>query len=536
MDAVALPALPVGRDRTRQSGPGHRPDAGAVRGVVRRARLDAAAAPGRAAGEGAGRALGAADRADRRGQDARRFPAEPHRPPRAAEEGPGRRPRHPHALHLAAEGARRRHRPQLGSAGRGDAVARAAGDAHRRYLHPQAPPPEAGPARHPADHAGAGGPASLRAGCRPLLRRPRHGDPRRAARARHQQARRPPVARPRPPQDTGAEAEGDRPFRHRRRPRRAEGLAGRAGGEDLLSRARDSTPSPLVGEGSAAKRPGRGGRPARNATPHPIGSRRSTSPSRGRWVALVRWRLKSVGGVAQPRRPRHRHRRRQAGDPHPGIGRAGAVGRALGPLRACRRLRRHRRPRHGAGLRQHPQPGRADLPGAVADQQSRPRHRPPPRLARRQPAPQGRGGDGGGQAARGGLHVHPRPRHRLGRRRSRHPRRRAEGREPARPAHRPRQPPPRRAVAGAAGARQPLRGAGMPRGARRQLPRRPGHAADPRRRPRRARPARPRHGLRGTVRRRRALSRGRLRLSRTATSTGRPSTASSISSPPAATR
>ena len=53
----------------------------------------------------------------------------------------------------------------------------------------------------------------------------------------------------------------------------------------------------------------------------------------------------------------------------------------------------------------------------------------------------------------------------------------------------------------------------MPRGARRQLSRRAGHAADPRRRARRARPARPRHGLRGALRRRRAPCRSRLGLS-----------------------
>ena len=45
-------------------------------GVVRGARLGAAAAPDRAPGQGAGRPLGAADRADRRRQDARRLPAE----------------------------------------------------------------------------------------------------------------------------------------------------------------------------------------------------------------------------------------------------------------------------------------------------------------------------------------------------------------------------------------------------------------------------------------------------------------------------
>ena len=134
------------------------------------------------------------------------------------------------------------------------------------------------------------------------------------------------------------------------------------------------------------------------------------------------------------------------------------------------------RPQDGAALRQHAQPGGADLPGAVAHQHRGPADRPPSRLARRHPAPQGRGGDGGGQAPRRGLHLDPRPRHRLGRCRSRRPYRRAQGGEPAGPAHRPRQPPHGRAVQGAAGAGQPLRGDGVPRRARRQLSRRPGHA------------------------------------------------------------
>ena len=142
-----------------------------------------------------------------------------------------------------------------------------------------------------------------------------------------------------------------------------------------------------------------------------------------------------------------------------------------------------------------------------------------------------------GKPARRRRHLDARPRHRLGRRRPRHPCRRAEGREPAGAAHRPRQPPHGRAVEGHPRAGQPLRGAGMPRRARRQLSRRTGHAAAPAGRARRARPARPRHGRwrsRSTPTRSttevdlgRALSRPR---------PGRLSSASSISSRPAATR
>ena len=76
-----------------------------------------------------------------------------------------------------------------------------------------------------------------------------------------------------------------------------------------------------------------------------------------------------------------------------------------------------------------------------------------------------------GKLQRRGVHLLARPRHRLGRRRSRHQCRRAEGRLAAHPAHRPRQPPPRRAVEGGARSGQPLRGAGMPgRASRRWKP------------------------------------------------------------------
>ena len=65
------------------------------------------------------------------------------------------------------------------------------------------------------------------------------------------------------------------------------------------------------------------------------------------------------------------------------------------------------------------------------------------RLARRRPAPQGRGRDGGRKTARRGLHLFARSRRRLGRRRSRHQYRRAEGRLAADATNRPRQSPHR---------------------------------------------------------------------------------------------
>ena len=53
-----------------------------------------------------------------------------------------------------------------------------------------------------------------------------------------------------------------------------------------------------------------------------------------------------------------------------------------------------KRPQDDAGVRQHAQPGRDDLPGALAHQRRQPRHRAASRLARRGAAPQGRGRDG----------------------------------------------------------------------------------------------------------------------------------------------
>ena len=88
------------------------------------------------------------------------------------------------------------------------------------------------------------------------------------------------------------------------------------------------------------------------------------------------------------------------------------------------------------------------------------------------------------------------PRHRLGRRRPCHQHRRAEGRVAAHPAHRPRQPSPRRTKPRAARAVEPVRGAGVPRRARRRRHRRAGHGGGARGRARRAVPAHPRHGLR----------------------------------------
>ena len=183
-------------------------------------------------------------------------------------------------------------------------------------------------------------------------------------------------------------------------------------------------------------------------------------------------------------------------------------GPAIRRARARRDLCAHQGAPHHARLRQHPQPGRRHFPGAVAHQRRQSRHRAASRLARRGAAPQGRGRDGGRPAARGGVHLVARSRRRLGRCRSRDQCRRAEGRLAPAAAHRPRQSPHGRAVAGRAGAGQSLRGAGMPRRARRHRRECAGHAAVAHRRARRAGAARARLRLRRAVPARRALRRG----------------------------
>ena len=175
---------------------------------------------------------------------------------------------------------------------------------------------------------------------------------------------------------------------------------------------------------------------------------------------------------------------------------------------------------HDPGLRQHPRPGGADLPGAVAHQRRQSaRSRSitaslAPEQRRKVEAAMARG-----QAAGRRRHLLAGSGRGLGRGRSGDPGRRAQGRQPPDPAHRPRQSPPRRAEPRAAGAGQPLRGAGMPRP--------PCEAVDGRtrwtastaaRRARCAGPASPGHGLLRSFRGRGDVSRGdrRRALSRSA--------------------
>ena len=177
--------------------------------------------------------------------------------------------------------------------------------------------------------------------------------------------------------------------------------------------------------------------------------------------ALAAYLGERRGGAS--RRPRTRTRRFHSLDRG-----AAALGRPDRPLRRPRRHGADPRGHHHPRLHQHAGAGRALLPGALGREQRRPPHRPPPRLAfARGPRP-GRGGDGGGVAARHRRHRQPRSRHRLGRRRPRGAGRRAEERQAPRAADRPRQPPLQRPLARRARAGEPLRGAGMPRRARRR--------------------------------------------------------------------
>ena len=221
--------------------------------------------------------------------------------------------------------------------------------------------------------------------------------------------------------------------------------------------------------------------------------------------SLARFLVPQRDGEGSLRRHRRGRRRRRAGRRDARHQGAAAMGRPHRAPCARRNVRADQAQQDHAGLRQHPQPGRDAVPGFLAHERRWPRHRAASRLARRRPAPQGRGRDGGRKTARRGLHLLARPRHRLGRHRSRHQCRRAKGLLAADATDRPRQPPPRRALARRAGAGQPLRGAGMPRCDRCDRGECAGYAAVAHRRARRAGAARARLRLRRAVFLRRTL-------------------------------
>ena len=214
---------------------------------------------------------------------------------------------------------------------------------------------------------------------------------------------------------------------------------------------------------------------------------------------LARFLVPQRDGGERSRRHRDRRRRGRAGRRNARHARAAALGRPQRAPCAWRDLRSDQAQQDHAGFRQHPQPGRDAVSGPVADERRRPCDRAASRLARRRPAPQGRGRDGRRQIARRGLHLLARSRRRLGRCRSRHQCRRAEGRLAADATDRPRQSPHRRSFARGAGAGQPFRGAGMPRRDRCGRRERAGHAAAAHRRTRCAGAARARLRLRRAV-------------------------------------
>ena len=119
-----------------------------------------------------------------------------------------------------------------------------------------------------------------------------------------------------------------------------------------------------------------------------------------------------------------------------------------GPPRRARGDGADRAAQDHAHFLQHPQPRRADFPGLVGGQRQGAADRHPPRQPGARGTAQGRSRQWRGQAARPGRHRQPRPRHRLGRHRSGRPDGRAQGQLAAAPAHRPRQPPARRAEQG----------------------------------------------------------------------------------------
>ena len=184
------------------------------------------------------------------------------------------------------------------------------------------------------------------------------------------------------------------------------------------------------------------------------------------------------------------------------------MGRPHGPSRRARGLQHHPPAQDLDRVREHKGAGRAGVRPAVAHQRGQSADRPASRLAGRRAAAQGRGGDGGRQAACRDRDLLARSRHRLGRRRPGDPDGRAQGREPPDAEDRPRQPSARRAEPRHDRAGQPLRGAGVPGGARghrgARARRRPATAALPRR----AGAAHHRHRLRPADRPRSLLRRG----------------------------
>ena len=355
-----------------QISPARRLAAGSPRAAGRRARISSNCWPRRS------RALGAADRADRRRQDAGGFPADARGivlqqftsprgegPPRRgrntgwvrgrtkrqqSSEGPligpwdppppslaGRRRiisagrgvrragRAAHALYFALEGARRRHRPQSRNAGARNESADPAGDPHRRHAGIEAPAPAPRSARHSADDAGATRPAARHRRCAVPVRLAQARRARRIAFAGHLETRRSAVARPGAAVRAGAGPHHRRPLGDGRR-------AGRT--------------SPLSGAAAAGRR----------ARADLVVAQAGAQPQ----VAML---------DTAEHLPWAGHSARHA---------------------LTRNLRADQDAQDDADLRQYAQPGRIPLPGAVGRQRRQSRHCAASWLARCRAAPQGR--------------------------------------------------------------------------------------------------------------------------------------------------
>ena len=175
------------------------------------ARLAGAPVP---AGDGGGvrrAGFNAADRANRRRQNALRLPAAADRHPRDARAG------HSYGLCLAAEGAHQRHRAQSDAAHRGDGASGGGRKPHGRYAARQARPPAPGAPQRVPHHAGKPDADAFGVRCATALFELARRDRGRGPQLRRQQARRFHRLGPLPPVGARPASRAHRAFRHRRR-------------------------------------------------------------------------------------------------------------------------------------------------------------------------------------------------------------------------------------------------------------------------------------------------------------------------------
>ena len=396
--------------------------------------------PARAASRGARRALGAADRADRRRQDARGVSAEPR--------GVGRRSA---ALSLPPPPPAKRRRPR-GGVGVG-------GDRARGIPPPPTPPP--------ASAAAGGGTCARGRKAAAHLHRPRHPPRGRAAHALHLAAqgargRHRAQSRSAGRRDGPADPDRDPHRRHAGSKRQRQRAIRPTSCSPRRSSSRCCSPPPtraylfgslkrvILDELHSLVMSKRGdllslglARLSTIAPRSPPSASRRPSPSRTICAAI--WCRSRAASAC-------RSRARRAGRP-PDITMLDTAASALPWAGHSARhalpeiyelIKRHKTTLVFVNTRSQAEMIFQQLWGMNDDNLAIALHHGSLDVGA---APQGRGRDGGGQAARGGLHLLARSRHRLGRRRSRHQCRRAEGRLAAAAADRPRQSPARRAVA-----------------------------------------------------------------------------------------